>query len=62
MLTTSLWLTFVFPLLEEAMTEAGITAEDLSMVVVASDTHEYISPPTSVVVQGRLGADQRDDL
>lgn len=44
------------PAAREAMTEAGITAEDLSMVVVASDTHEYISPPTSIVVQGRLGA------
>lgn len=44
------------PAAQEAMDEAGIGVRDLSMVVVASDTHEYISPPTSVVVQGRLGA------
>ncbi|MGB9665834.1 MAG: 3-oxoacyl-ACP synthase III family protein [Candidatus Cryosericum sp.] len=44
------------PAAQEAMQEAGITAADLSMVVVSSDTHEYISPPTSVVVQGKLGA------
>lgn len=44
------------PAAQEAIAEAGIKAADLSMVVVASDTHEYISPPTSVVVQGKLGA------
>lgn len=44
------------PAVQEALSEAGISATDLSMVVVASDTHEYISPPTSVVVQGKLGA------
>ena len=44
------------PAAREAMAEARITAEDLSMVVVASDTHEYISPATSFVVQGKLGA------
>lgn len=44
------------PAAQDAMADAGITAQDLSMVVVASDTHEYISPPTSVVVQGKLGA------
>jgi 3-oxoacyl-[acyl-carrier-protein] synthase III len=44
------------PAAQEAINEAGISAKDLSMVVVSSDTHEYISPPTSVVVQGKLGA------
>lgn len=44
------------PAAREALDEAGITPGDLAMVVVASDTHEYISPPTSVVVQGKLGA------
>jgi 3-oxoacyl-[acyl-carrier-protein] synthase-3 len=30
--------------------------EEIDMVIVTTDTPEYISPPTSAVVQGRLGA------
>lgn len=39
-----------------ALADAGLTAEQIDMVIVTSDTPEYISPPTSAVVQGRLGA------
>ncbi|MDT5293742.1 MAG: 3-oxoacyl-[acyl-carrier-protein] synthase [Acidobacteriota bacterium] len=39
-----------------ALEAAGVRAEDLDLVVVATDTPEYISPATSVVVQHRLGA------
>lgn len=39
-----------------ALAEAGITAEDLDLIIVATDTGEYISPSTSVVLQHRLGA------
>jgi 3-oxoacyl-[acyl-carrier-protein] synthase-3 len=39
-----------------AIADAGIKPEDIDMVIVTSDTPEYISPPTSSVVQGRLGA------
>jgi 3-oxoacyl-[acyl-carrier-protein] synthase-3 len=39
-----------------ALAAAGIAAEDLDLVVLATDTPEYISPATSVVVQHRLGA------
>ena len=41
-----------------ALESAGVKAEDLDLVVLATDTPEYISPATSVVVQHRLGARQ----
>ena len=40
----------------QALESAGITAQDLDLVIVTTDTPEYISPPTAAVVQGRLGA------
>jgi 3-oxoacyl-[acyl-carrier-protein] synthase-3 len=40
----------------KALDDAGIAAEDLDLIVLATDTPEYISPATSVVVQYRLGA------
>ncbi len=39
-----------------ALEAAGVVAEDLDLIVLATDTPEYISPATSVVVQHRLGA------
>ena len=39
-----------------ALDAADVRAEDLDLVVLATDTPEYISPATSVVVQHRLGA------
>src|SRR5215210_2171071 len=39
-----------------ALEAAGVAAEDLDLVVLATDTPEYISPATSVVVQHRLNA------
>ena len=41
---------------EQAIADAGICPQDLGLVVVATDTPEYISPPTACVVQGRLKA------
>ena len=41
---------------QTAIKEAGISAEDLDLIIVATDTPEYISPATSVVVQHRIGA------
>jgi len=41
---------------EKAIADAGIKAEDIGLVVVSTDTPEYLSPPTSCVVQGRLKA------
>ena len=41
---------------ERALREAGIAAADLDLILLATDTPEYISPATSVVVQHRIGA------
>jgi 3-oxoacyl-[acyl-carrier-protein] synthase-3 len=41
---------------ENALKNAGINAEELDLIILASDTPEYLSPGTSVVVQHRLGA------
>ena len=38
-----------------AMDAAGVTAADIQLLIVATDTPEYISPPTASVVHGRLG-------
>jgi 3-oxoacyl-[acyl-carrier-protein] synthase-3 len=40
---------------EKAIKDAGLKPEDIEMVVVATDTPEFITPPTACVVQGRLG-------
>lgn len=39
-----------------ALADSGISAMDLDLILVATDTPEYISPATSVVVQQRIGA------
>ncbi|HEX8475915.1 MAG TPA: ketoacyl-ACP synthase III [Pyrinomonadaceae bacterium] len=39
-----------------ALAASGVAAEELNLIVLATDTPEYISPATSVVVQHRLGA------
>lgn len=41
---------------ERALLDAGIDAADLDLILLATDTPEYISPATSVVVQQRIGA------
>lgn len=41
---------------ENALKAAGISAEELDLIILATDTPEYLSPGTSVVVQHRLGA------
>lgn len=41
---------------ENALRNAGISADELDLIIVASDTPEYLSPGTSVVVQHRLAA------
>ncbi|MEP7211508.1 MAG: ketoacyl-ACP synthase III [Acidobacteriota bacterium] len=39
-----------------ALKDAGVDAADLDLILLATDTPEYISPATSVVVQQRIGA------
>src|SRR3954454_21828386 len=39
-----------------ALESSGVSADQLDLIVLATDTPEYLSPATSVVVQHRLGA------
>ena len=41
---------------ENALKVAGISAEEIDLIIVATDTPEYISPATSAVIQYRIGA------
>jgi 3-oxoacyl-[acyl-carrier-protein] synthase III len=41
---------------ENALQNAGISAEEIDLIIVATDTPEYLSPGTSVVVQHGIGA------
>jgi 3-oxoacyl-[acyl-carrier-protein] synthase-3 len=43
---------------KKALGRAGVSAADLDMVIVSTDTPDYLSPSTSVVVQHKLGADK----
>lgn len=46
----------IVPAAEEAMKNAGITAADLDLIIVSTDTPDYISPSTAAVVQHKLKA------
>ncbi len=46
----------IVPAAQEAMKQAGITAKDLDLIIVATDTPDYLSPATSSVVQHKLQA------
>jgi len=48
----------ILPAAEEAMKNAGITAKDLDLIIVSTDTPDYLSPSTASVVAYRLGADK----
>jgi len=41
-----------------ALDRAGIKPNDLDMIIVSTDTPDYLSPATSVVVQHKLGAER----
>lgn len=40
----------------DALDEAGLKPEDLDMIILGTDSPDYITPATSVVVQHKLGA------
>lgn len=40
----------------KALEAAGLSATDIDLLIVATDTPEYVSPATSAVVQARIGA------
>ncbi|MES3038041.1 MAG: ketoacyl-ACP synthase III [Bdellovibrionota bacterium] len=46
----------IMPAAEQALKNAGITAKDLDLIIVATDTPDYISPSTASVIQFRLKA------
>lgn len=48
----------IVPAAEMALKNAKITAKDLDLIIVATDTPDYLSPSTASVVQYRLGATQ----
>ena len=41
---------------EQAMRRAGVTPEQVDLLVIATDTPDYLSPATASVVQAKLGA------
>lgn len=41
---------------KEALSSAGVRAEELDLIMVGTDTPDYITPSTSVVVQHKIGA------
>ncbi len=46
----------IVPAAEEALKAAGITAKDLDLIIVATDTPDYLSPSTASVVSHKLQA------
>lgn len=46
----------IVPAAQQAMKNAGITAKDLNLIIVATDTPDYVSPATASVVQYKLKA------
>lgn len=46
----------ILPAAEKALKQAGITAKDLDLIIVATDTPDYLSPSTAAVVCHRLQA------
>ncbi len=43
-----------------ALSAAGVDPEDVGIFVVATDTPEYISPATAIILQGRLQGGERE--
>lgn len=48
----------IIPAAQQALKNAGIQAKDLNLIIVATDTPDYLSPATAAVVQYKLGATQ----
>jgi 3-oxoacyl-[acyl-carrier-protein] synthase-3 len=46
----------IVPAAEQALKNAGIAAADVDLIIVSTDTPDYLSPSTAAVVQYKLGA------
>lgn len=46
----------IVPACEQAMKSAGIKADQVDLIIVSTDTPDYLSPSTAAVVQYKLGA------
>lgn len=46
----------IVPAAQEALKNAGITAKDLDLIIVSTDTPDYLSPSTAAVVQHKIQA------
>ena len=46
----------IMPAAEEALKNAGISSQELDLIIVATDTPDYLSPSTASVIQYKLGA------
>jgi 3-oxoacyl-[acyl-carrier-protein] synthase III len=46
----------ILPAVDEALKNAKITAKELDLIIVSTDTPDYLSPSTASVVQHRIGA------
>ncbi len=45
-----------------AIKNAGIKKEEIDLIIVGTDTPEYISPATSIIIQGRIQGYQRSTM
>jgi 3-oxoacyl-[acyl-carrier-protein] synthase III len=50
---------FATKAIENAILDAGISADEIGLFIVGTDTPEFISPATSIVVQGRIQKDEK---
>jgi 3-oxoacyl-[acyl-carrier-protein] synthase-3 len=46
----------ILPAAEKALKTSGVQAKDLDLIIVATDTPDYLSPSTASVIQYKLGA------
>ena len=47
---------------KKALVRAGLSVGDLDLIIVSTDTPDYLSPSTSVVVQSKLGAGSKHSI
>lgn len=46
----------IVPAANKAMQQAGVSADQIDLIIVSTDTPDYLSPSTAAVVQYKLGA------